>query len=189
MATGSTNTIGFSADTLKHLMLDAGAVYKNYGLVGEALMGATSGGCEFDITPKTRDIKADGIKGAWKGGTQIVNTDVTLKINFLELTVDILKAALMADVDTTTNVGYSTITGRTSIELTDYIDNIALVSTLSGSTTPVIIILKNALSADGIKFSSKDSQDNILPCTFTAHIDPTTPTVSSYEIRYPTLTA
>ena len=33
MATGSTNTIGFSVDTLKHLMLDAGAVYKNYGLV------------------------------------------------------------------------------------------------------------------------------------------------------------
>jgi len=185
MPTGSTNTIGFTAETLKHLLLDAGAVYKNYGLVGEALMGATSGGCEFDITPKVREIKADGVKGAWKGGTQIVSQDVILKINFLEVTTAILKAALMANVDSVTNVGYDTITGKTTIDLTDYIDNIALVSKLSGSATPVIIILKNALGNDGIKFSSKDSQDNILPVTFTAHIDPLTPTVSPYEIRFP----
>ncbi len=187
MAEGSTNTIGFTAETLKHLMLDSGAVYKNYGLTGEALMGCTSGGCELDIVPKTREIKADGIKGSWKGGTQIISVDCTLKINFLEVTTDILKAALMADVDSVTNVGYDTITSKTVIELTDYIDNIALVSSLSGSTTPVIIILKNALGDAGIKFSSKDSQDNILPCTFTAHISPDTPSVLAYEIRYPVI--
>lgn len=188
MPVGSTNTIGFTEDTLKHLMLDAGAVYSNYNLVNEKLMGATSGGCTFSIVPKTREIKIDGIKGPWKGGTQIISTEVTLAINFLEVTTDILKSALMAEVDSVTNIGYDTITGKTTIELDDYIENIALVSTLSGSPTkPVIIILKNALSSDGIKFASKDNDDNIIPTTFTAHIDPLTPTIIPYEIRFPVL--
>ena len=180
-----TNTIGFTASTLQHLLVDAGAVYKNYGLANEALMGATSGGNEFDIKPKTREIKVDGLKGTFKGGTQIVNTDVTLKINMLEITTDTLKMALMANVDSLSNSDYDIITGKTVIALDDYIDNIALVGKISGSGKPIVIILKNALSADGIKFSSKDASDNILPITFTANIDPNTPLASPYEIRYP----
>jgi hypothetical protein len=183
--TGSTNTIGFTANTLKNLLVDAGAIYKNYGLVNESLIGATSGGNEFDIKPKTRDVKVDGLKGSVKGLTQLVSVDVTLKVNMLEITTDTLKMALMADVDTATNVDYDVITGKTTIELTDYIDNIALVGKISGSAKPIVIILKNALSSDGIKFSNKDSADNILPITFTANIDPEAPTASVYEIHYP----
>lgn len=183
----STNTIGFTPATPDHLMIDAGAVYKNYGLPNEALIGATSGGNEFDVKPKTRDVKCDGIKGTAKGLTRLTNIEVTLKANFLEVTSDILIMALMADVDTTSNSDYDIITGKTEIALSDYIDNIALVGRLSGSHLPVIIILKNALSSDGIKFSNKDSSDNVLPVTFTASIDPENPTVSPYEIRYPKL--
>ena len=40
----SQNTIGFTPSTLNNLQIDAGAVYKNYGLANEALIGATSGG-------------------------------------------------------------------------------------------------------------------------------------------------
>jgi len=166
-------------------MIDAGAVYKNYGLANEALLGATSGGNELVIVVKTRDVKVDGLKGTVKGLTRVISTDVTLKCNMLELTTDIIKTALMGVVDTTTNPGYDTITGKTEILLTDYIDNIAIVGKLSGSLTPVVIMLKNALSSDGIKFSSKDSADNILPITFTASIDPNFPLISPYEIRYP----
>lgn len=103
----------------------------------------------------------------------------------LEVTTDILKTALMANVDSTTNSDYDIITGKTEIALSDYIDNIAIVGRVSGNLKPVIVILKNALSLDGIKFSNKDAVDNILPVTFTASIDPATPTVSPYEIRYP----
>ncbi len=167
------------------MLIDAGAVYKNYGLSTEALIGATSGGNEFAIAIKTRDVKVDGLKGTVKGLTRIISTDVTLKVNMLELTTDILKMALMGVVDISINANYDTITGKTEIALTDYIDNIAIVGRLSGSLQPVIIILKNVLSSDGIKFSNKDAVDNILPITFTASIDPSTPTISPYEIRYP----
>lgn len=188
MPINSTNTIGFTPDTSNNLLIDAGAVYKNYGLADEALIGATSGGNEFDIKIKTRDVKVDGLKGTVKGLTRIVSTDVTLKVNMLELTTDILKMALMGSVDST-GTDYDIITGKTEILLTDYIDNIAIVGKLSGSLKPVVIILKNALSSDGIKFSSKDSADNILPITFTASIDPNFPLVSPYEIRYPKIGA
>ena len=185
MPIGSENTIGFTADTPNHLLIDAGAVYKNYGLTNEALIGATSGGNEFAIAVKTRDVKVDGLKGTVKGLTRIISTDVTLKVNMIELTTDIIKMALMADVDSLTDPEYDIITGKTEIALTDYIDNIAIVGKLSGSLKPVVIILKNALSSDGIKFSNKDAVDNILPIVFTASIDPNEPTVSPYEIRYP----
>jgi hypothetical protein len=185
----STNTIGFTPGTSNNLLIDAGAVYKNYGLANEALIGATSGGNEFDIKVKTRDVKVDGLKGTVKGLTRIISTDVTLKVNMLELTTDVLKMALMGVVDTVINADYDIITGKTEIALTDYIDNIAIVGRLSGSLKPVVIILKNVLSSDGIKFSNKDAVDNILPITFTASIDPNTPTVSPYEIRYPKIGA
>ena len=188
MPINSTNTIGFTPGTSDNLLIDAGAVYKNYGLANEALIGATSGGNEFDIKIKTRDVKVDGLKGTVKGLTKIISTDVILKVNMLEVTTDILKMALMANVDST-GQDYDVITGKTEIALTDYIDNIAIVGRLSGSLKPVVIILKNVLSSDGIKFSNKDAVDNILPITFTASIDPNTPTVSPYEIRYPKIGA
>ena len=184
MAAGSENTIGYTEQTPNNLMIDAGAIYKDYGLVGEALLGATSGGNEFQVVIKTRDVKVDGLKGTVKGLTRIISTDVTLKVNMLEVTAETLKIALMGEVDLT-GLDYDVITGKTEIALTDYIDNIALVGRLSGSAKPVVIMLKNALSSDGIKFSNKDAVDNILPITFTASIDPATPTVSPYEIRFP----
>jgi len=181
----STNTIGITAATLQHLLIDAGAVYLNYGLAAEALIGATSGGNEFDISPKTRDVKCDGIKGTAKGLTMLTSTAVTLKVNMLEVTATTLEIALTAVVDSTSNPDYDIITGKTTIDLTDYIDNIALVSKISGSGLPIVIILKNAISTTGIKFANKDASDNILPITFTANIDTEQPTLSVYEIRYP----
>ena len=188
MTIGSTNTIGYSTDTPNNLMIDAGAIYKNYGLEGEVLLGATSGGNEFVVVVKTRDVKVDGLKGTVKSLTRIVSTDVTLKVNMLEVTTETIRIALMGVVDST-GPDYDVITGKTEILLTDYIDNIALVGRISGSAKPVVIMLKNALSSDGIKFSNKDNTDNVLPLVFTASIDPNTPTISPYEIRYPKIGA
>lgn len=165
-------------------MIDAGAIFTNYSLPNEKLLGATSGGNEFIVVIQTRDVKVDGLKGTVKNLTRIISTDVTLKVNMLEISTETLRIALMGVVDST-GVDYDVITGKAEILPTDYIDNIALVGRVSGSSMPVVIMLKNALSSDGIKFSNKDSADNILPITFTASIDPNTPTISPYEIRFP----
>jgi len=186
MAENSTNTVGYSSTTPNNLVIDSGALYKNYGVVGkEELISATSGGNEFNVAVKTRDIKVDGLKGLQKGLRVVTDIEISLKANLLEITTDILKMALLGDVDIITDVDYDIITGKTTISDTDYLDNIALVGRISGSLKPVIIILKNVLNTDGLKFKTADDKDNTLPVTFTAFGDPATPTVLPYEIRYP----
>jgi hypothetical protein len=185
MAINSKDTIGYTSDTPNRLLIDAGCLYKNYGLTGEAKIGATSGGNSFEVNNKTRDIKCDGMKGNIKGLRVTTDIEVTLKTNLLEVTTDTLKMALSGKVDTTTNADFDIITGKSNIETSDYLDNIALVGKLSGSANPVIIILKNVLNTDGLKFKTEDDKDNVLPVTFTAFIDPLAPDVPPYEIRYP----
>lgn len=185
----STVTTGFSPDTAKHLLLDAGAVYKNYGLESEKLVGATSGGNEFDFKPKARQISVDGVKAANAKGLQVYDSiTITLKCNFLEATEEVLAMALNADVvadDAGEPTGYDRIVPRAAIHDSDYIDNIALVTTISGSGKPIVIILKNALSLDGLQIKSEDSKDITLPVTFTASADPQKPQELPMEIHYP----
>ena len=50
----STNTVSYTPQTSNNLIIDAGAIYKNYGLPTEAPISATSGGNELDIVVKTR---------------------------------------------------------------------------------------------------------------------------------------
>lgn len=182
--TGSVNTVGFNEQTAKNLLIDSGAIYKNYGLVNEKLISATSGGNEFNANVKTRDVKADGVKGVQKNLRFITDSEITLKTNLLEFTAETLKMALMGEIDAT-GVDYDVITGKTYIADADYLENIALVGKISGSSKPVIIILKNVLNTDGLKFKTEDDKDLVLPVTFTAFGDPKTPNDLPYEIRYP----
>lgn len=182
--TGSTNTVGFSEETAKNLLIDSGAIYKNYGLVGQKLISATSGGNEFSAIVKTRDVKCDGVKGVQKGLRFITDVEITLKANLLEFTAETLKMALMGEIDST-GVDYDIITGKTYIADADYLDNIALVGRISGKGNPVVIILKNVLNTDGLKFKTEDDKDLVLPVTFTAFGEPSTPNDLPYEIRYP----
>ena len=183
------NTTGFNEKTKNHLFLDAGALYKNFGLTDQALIGATSGGNEFDAKAKIRQINVDGVKAANAKGLEVIDSvTTTLKCKFLEITEEILKAALIADIDTSSDTNYDTITGKTIIEDSDYIKNIAWVGTISGSKKPVIIVIYNALCLDGLQLKAEDSKDNTLEVTFTGHADPTKPQDLPYTIYYPKLT-
>ena len=183
-------TTGYNEKTKDHLFLDAGALYKNFGLTDQALIGATSGGNEFDAKMKIRQIKVDGVKSTNAKGLEVIeDVTTTLKCKFLEITEDILKAALIANVDTTTDTTYDIITGKITIADSDYIKNIAWVGTISGSNKPVIIVIENALCLDGLQLKAEDSKDNALDVTFTGHVDPTTPNNLPYTIYYPKLTA
>lgn len=186
--TSNVTTTGFNEKTMNHLLLDAGALYKNFGLPDQAIIGATSGGNEFDAKAKIRQIKVDGVKAAnAKGLEAIDDITTTLKCKFLEITEEVLKNALIADVDTVSDSNYDILTGKTVIEDSDYIKNIAWVGTISGSGKPIIILIQNALCLDGLQLKAEDSKDNTLDITFTAHADPKTPKNLPYTIYYPKL--
>jgi len=186
MAENSTVTTGYSALTPLNLLIDSGAIYKNYGVTGEEkLISATSGGNEFEVKIETRDTKVDGIKGDAKGLKRITKVTVTLKTNLLEATPENLAMLVLGNVDTETDIDYDIITGKNYITDTDYLENVAIVGTISGNTKPVIVIIKNALSTDGLSMKRGDDDDNILPLTITGHVDPLAPAELPYEIRYP----
>lgn len=197
---------GFTTKTAKHLMLDAGAFFKNFDVSKDTfatakaagkLLGATSGGGEFSAVPEIRQVEVDGVKGRAKGLETLDSWEVYIKATFIELSADVLatmlttgKAEMVADVDSKVK-GYTKITATQKIELTDYIDNIVWIGTLSGSDEPVIIEIRNGLDTDGLTLTFADKSETKSDATFYGHyseedIDNDTP---PFTIYYPSVDA
>jgi len=85
---------GISSSTPDRIVIDAGAVYLNYGLANQRLLGATRGGNEFNLNRVTKNIEADGLKGAVKGMKRVTEVNPQITANLLELSVDNLIAAI-----------------------------------------------------------------------------------------------
>lgn len=184
-------TNGITTETVKNMMLDAGAVYINYGEADERLLGATSGGNTFTVERKVREIEIDGARGPVKGARRIVEHRATLSVNLLEMGRENLKLILTAadvsdviDPNTQQKVA-DKIQPRDNIIDSDYVKNIALVAQLSGSGDPVVIILHNALADDKLEFKMEDQKEATPEVQFTAHYDPANMNQVPYEIRYP----
>ena len=181
-------TTGFNSNTHKHLVLDAGAIYLNYGEENETLLGATQGGGTFNATPEWRNIAVDGVKGRAMGMSLINAWEVSLSASMLEITPENLKLALgVADITTGTD-GETVIKGRNNVLPTDYVKNVTWVGKLSGAETPVIIKVLNALSETGLSLTTADNTEGLVPLEFFGHIDPLSATEPPFEIIYPNVT-
>lgn len=191
---------GFTEDTPKHLLLDAGAFFKNFSyksgsgtddtyesaVAAGKLIGATKGGGEFSATPEIRQIEVDGVKGRARGLEVIDSWDVYLKATVLEVKAETILAALSAaEVDSESDEKYDIITGHAGIALEDYVENITWVGTLSGSSEPVIIQVYNALNTDGLKFTVQDKSEVTIPMTFYGHYTFDDLDTPPFKIFYP----
>lgn len=189
---------GFTANTAKKLLLDAGAFYKDYDLAKAyneqttaTLIGATQGGGSFSAVPTIRKIEVDGVKGNAKGMQAIDEWVVTMTANVKEVTAENMALALgAADTGSATETGVTgstKVTARNEIKLTDYCDNITWVGRLSGSDKPVIIVVKNALSLNGLSLTMADKAEANIPLTITGHYDAADLDTPPFEIYYPTV--
>lgn len=191
---------GFTKNTPDHLLLDAGAFFKDFiyepggtsndtydsAVTAGKLIGATQGGGEFSAVPSIRQIEVDGVKGRAKGLEVIDSWDVYLKATILETTAESVKVALSAaTVDSTSDEDYDVITGNAAIGLDDYIDNVTWIGTLSGSEKPVIIQVYNGLNTDGLKLTVKDKGEATIPATFYGHYPPDDLDSPPFKIFYP----
>lgn len=189
---------GFTANTPKHLQLDAGAFLKNYDVSKDTwetakatkLLGATSGGGSFSAVPSIRRIEVDGVKGAAKGMEAIDEWVVTLTANVKEITAEAIKLALAAAKSEAADApaDYTKISGKNEISLDDYLDNVTWVGRLSGSNDPVIIAVKNALCTNGLTISFADKSEGLIPITVTGHYDPSNLETPPFAIYYPKVT-
>jgi hypothetical protein len=181
-------TNGLTANSPLHYLMDAGAIYKNLTydeLTGDftgTLLGATSGGNEFALAQEIRNLEVDGAKGPTKGNVVIDSETATLTVNLKELTASNIALAI-AGSQTTSDTNYDVITSKKKIELSDYLQNIAFVGRLSGSSDPVVIVIDNAISLEGLTVTTTDKNEAIVPVVFTGHEDETG--VSPYKIYWP----
>lgn len=186
---------GFTTETAKSLLLNAGAYFKNFdvgtddfdsAVTAGKLIGATKGGGEFSAVPEIRQIEVDGVAGRAKGLETIDSWDIYLKANVLEVKEATIQSGLAASsVDSTTNTDYDIITASNNLEVSDYIDNITWVGTLSGSDKPVIIQIFNALNTEGLKFSTTDKAEATISLTFYAHYTQDDLDTPPFKIYYP----
>lgn len=186
---------GFTTETAKSLLLNAGAYFKNFNVgtddfdsavTAGKLIGATKGGGEFSAVPEIRQIEVDGVAGRAKGLETIDSWDIYLKANVLEVKEATIQSGLAASsVDTSTNIDYDIITASNNLEVSDYIDNITWVGTLSGSDKPVIIQIFNALNTEGLKFSTTDKAEATISLTFYAHYTQDDLDTPPFKIYYP----
>ena len=186
---------GFTTETAKSLLLNAGAYFKNFdvstddfdsAVTAGKLIGATKGGGEFSAVPEIRQIEVDGVAGREKGLETIDSWDIYLKANVLEVKEATIQSGLAASsVDSTTNTEYDIIMASNNLEVSDYIDNITWVGTLSGSNKPVIIQIFNALNTEGLKFSTTDKAEATISLTFYAHYTQDDLDTPPFKIYYP----
>lgn len=180
---------GIRKETVDYFLVDAGAVYVNLGLEDERLLGATRGGNSFAIEQEIYEPEIDGSPGPLKGTRRIIEVRPRLTANLIEVTRENILLAL-AGADSTpvpdeTAATHDSITRTRNIIGADYIKNIALVGTISGSDEPIIIIVKNALNTENFEMGTEDREEGVLELALTGHFDPANMTEEPWEIRFP----
>lgn len=189
------NKTGFTAETKKHLLLGAGAIFKNFAVgvdtyesalaAGKAI-GATQGGNEFKAAPSVHNIQIDGILGKAADLDVIDSWDVSLAVGFIEANKGVICAALGAStVDTATSNAYDIIKGDTEFKASDYLENVTFIGTLSGSETPVIIQVYNAINMGGLSVKFEDGQEGVINVTFEGRNTTSDMESAPFAIFYP----
>jgi len=194
---------GVTTNTASRLVIDAGVVYYNIDItsledgtastpVADAkasgtLLGATRGGNVFTAGRTMREMEADGKLGPTKGFKRRQEVAATLQTNLLEVTADTL-AKVFAGSNSTTAGSFTKITGG-EVATGDYLTNIALFGTYTngtGDTDVVIAVLENVLAVESPEFSMSDEDELVMPVTFGAHFDASTPTTEPWALYLPT---
>lgn len=170
--------------TSKDIMLGEGVVYKNYGEVGEAIIGATKGGSKLSIDKKIKDIKFDGAYGSTKGLRRYERYEAKMSINFLKLNYVNMAYGLSVTVtDGTDKDGtYKEIAFDIEIAAADVLTNIAFVGQKQDGTQ-CMIILENALNIDKIDIDFKEKDELASEMTYTGFYTYAAPTVPPIKIR------
>lgn len=166
---------GITEKTPKHLLLDAGAFFKNFDVTTDTyesakakLIGATKGGGSFKAVPNFRSIEFDGKRNKTLGFEVIDDWEVSISAKVIETTKETIKLALgvATESNSTTPPKYIKIEGKTKVEDSDYLDNITWVGTLSGSEKPVMIQIFNPLSQKGLELGLEDKSEGVIELEF-----------------------
>ena len=188
---------GVTEKTVKNIPFGAGTIHKGLKYIAESgwnfaesCVGATKGGSSVKIEPEFYSVEPDGSTVAIKDFKRKIGEKATMEINLIELTEDIIKAAIVGASQTSdiSSTDYTLFTSKEDIEEGDYWENIAFVGeTLDGKN--IIVILPNALCTSGLSLDGKNGEESGGKYTFECHADVSTSlTTLPYKIYYPKAT-
>ena len=121
------------------------------------VLGATSGGNKVSITSELMDIEIDGATVKVKGLTHKIGETATLEVNLAQHTVESLKRSIVGKEVPSLIKGFKQIVTKSLLELSDYLDNIAFVGSMTDGTD-IIIILENAICLSGFELEVKNKE-------------------------------
>lgn len=192
---------GLTEQTAKRLQLNAGIFLENFTVESSVtdaasfktaldsaisaktgLLGATRGGGTFVATPEVREPDIDGKRYRTKGMIIYDSWDVRLTGTLVECFAGNFKRGLgSADVATSSNI--DTLTLRTAVANTDYIDHLAWIS-LMGYGTYMMIELDNVINLDGVTFTFQDKNEGTIPFNFAACQSGLDSSAAPFRIKY-----
>ena len=169
---------GVTANTPGNTLFGAGTIHKGLKYAAEAgwnfaesVVGATTGGSSFTITPEITTVEVDG---AWVPVKELrVKTGeaASMQINFTEITEDIIKAAIFAAIGESDDAEMKLMTTKPDIEEGDYWENIAFVGRTLKDNKKIIVIMGNALCTSGLSIEGKSKEASIGTYTFECNAD------------------
>ena len=136
----------------------------------EHVLGATNGGNKLSIMPEITPIEVDGATVEIKGLNQKTGETGELTVNLAQHTVESLKRAIVGKEVDSLIKGYIQIETKSLIELSDYLDNIAYVGTMTDGTE-IIAIMENAICSSGLELESKNKETSVVATTFKSTAD------------------
>jgi hypothetical protein len=194
---------GVTSETMKHLVLDAGVIYLNWGSTDpqkpQTKLGACRGGNTFTVETEWRDMPFDGVGGVVKGARRPISVTVSLTANLVELSKDLIKIAVPgADYDpagtAAVDLNGQPVVGEKQYVIKRVMDkaipdfdygNIAIVAKYSGTTTDVVCVLKSAMANSNLELNFADADEAVIAITFTGMFDPDDIDTEPWEIIMP----
>lgn len=161
--------------TFKNLQLNAGVLLSDFNpataeVSNEAIIGATTGGVNFNATPTFSDYGED-IDNCPKNMKELKKLDsweISLSGTYVTVDANAVKALVGA-----ADVSGNKITPRNNLKLTDFTDIwwVGDYSDQNGETNGgfVAIHMMNALSTGGFAIKSSDNGKGNFAFTYTAH--------------------
>lgn len=165
-------------------VLDAGAVYLNYGEKNQMLLGATEGGNAFGIENDFRYMTFDGVKGTLTHSHRLIGSVPKIIANMIEINYKLLNTVLPGS-----NISFNS--GSIMIERaikkliqSDYITNIAIVAEHGGTGCYIVFKILNAVSLENFEIPFEDSAESVIECIFAGCFHPDNLDNEPWEIDF-----
>lgn len=171
----------------KSFILDAGAVYINYGEKNEKRLGVTEGGNVFGLNTEIRDMSFDGIKGSLVNSQRIIGSIPKIIANFESVDYSLFTTILPGSEISFNSGSVEIKRAIRGLLEEEHIRNIAIVAEHGSTGCYIVFKIFNAITIDSIEIPFEDSNESVIQCVFSGCFHPCDLQSEPWEIDFITV--